>query len=141
MPRLHVVAVIRTVVVEDAFKNRQHTHRVCSSLEGGKVALTPQVALDLVQQTSTLIVHEAVAVDAARAAPSSLDFACDCFFVFSLTFVLCNFLHMCREFAAGLYTLCTNTFSVRIRGPRGKICATRNFDIYHKNGDEKYGTL
>jgi len=83
----------------------------------------------------------ALAEASSALVPSSLDFACDCFFVFSLTFVLCNFLHMCREIAGGLYTLCTNTFSVRIHGPRNKICAKRNFDIYHKNAKEEYVTL
>jgi len=63
-----VVAENRTVVTEDAFENRQHAHHVRPFLKVGKVALTPRVTLDLVQQTSTLVVHEAVAVDAARAA-------------------------------------------------------------------------
>jgi len=67
-PRLHAVAVIRTVVVKDAFKNRQHARHVRHFLKGGKVALTARIALDLVQQTGTLVVHEAVALDPARVA-------------------------------------------------------------------------
>jgi len=61
--------------------------------------------------------------------PKSLDFACDCFFVFSSTFVLCNCLRMCRKIAAIFCTLCTNTLSAGTRGHRSKICAKRIFDI------------
>jgi len=35
--------------------------------------------------------------------PKSLDLVCDCFFVFSSTFVICNCLHMCRKIARGLW--------------------------------------
>jgi len=35
--------------------------------------------------------------------PKSLNLACDCFFVFSSTFVFCNCLRMCRKIVRGLW--------------------------------------